>query len=248
MKKKLVMVSLIMSAFFGTAQATLISTGPDTFGYSGNAIGSNLRDISASGAFISLTDDQTSGAIGMGFGFNFYGLNYTNAFVSSNGFMGFSPGMSHGCCSGPLLPDIDFPNNLIAGLWEDFNSPQGNIRTQTLGVVGSREFVVGFYDVAHYFNGPLVTFEMIIHEGTNNIELQYGNIVSDGGIHTIGIENLTGTDGLQVLNSSTLDFSNTGYLISGNTVIPEPAAIWLFGLGLIGLAGRRKKLVRLSGK
>jgi len=246
MKRRLLgaISACFMFNFSVDAQAAFLpNTGPDTFGYSGAAITADLRDISTSGAFLGLGDDQTSSALNIGFSFGFYGNSYTTAYVSSNGFMGFTAGMPQGCCSGLALPQTDSVNNLIAGLWEDLNNPQGNIRYQTLGTAGSREFVVGFYDVQHYLGGSPVTFEMILHEGSNAIEFQYGSITSDGGQHSVGIENAAGTDGLQVLlSSSSLDFGNTGYLIVPSAV-PIPATVWLFGSGLLGMIGiaRRKK-------
>ncbi len=207
--------------------------GPDAFGHVAMAIAPNLRNISASGTFIPLSDDQVSGAIPLGFSFNFYGVPQSQVFVSSNGFMSFNSGSS-GCCSGLPLPQNDFLNNVIAGFWEDLNAPQGNIRHQTIGPVGSRQFIVGFYNNPHFNNGPQVTFEMILHETSNNIELQYGSAPSDGGIHSVGIENATGTDGLQIAFGN-VSFNNQAFLIT--TAVPEPSTLLLLGIGLVGLVG-----------
>lgn len=187
--------------------------GPDDFGYIGVPVPFNLRDISGSGTSVPLTDDQVSAAIPIPFSFKFYGIDYTQLFISSNGFVTFTPTGNDGCCSGVPLPQADVPNNLIAPFWEDLNNPQGNIRFQTLGTPGSREFVVGFYDVPHFSNGPRVTFEVILHENSNTIELQYASAPSDGDQHSIGIENADGTIGLQVAFGN-VSFNNEGFLLS----------------------------------
>ncbi|MBI2986154.1 MAG: hypothetical protein HYY45_05230, partial [Deltaproteobacteria bacterium] len=64
-------------------------------------------------------------------------------------------------------------------------------------------------------NGPQVTFEIILHEGSKNIELQYGPAPSDGGQHSAGIENSDGTIGLQIAFGN-VSFNNEGFLISGH--------------------------------
>lgn len=227
---------LLIVAYAAQLQAgTIGPKGPDAFGYAGNDIAYNLRDISASGTFLSLGDDSVSGALSIGFNFGFYGTTFSSTHVSSNGFLDFDGGSDSGCCSGRALPDVDGTSGgIIAGFWEDLNVPQGNIRYQTLGTVGSREFVVGFYDVAHYIGVTPVTFEMILHEGSGNIEFQYASAASDGGLHSIGIESPDETIGLQVLLQSSgtpLPLSSQGYLISTSApAVPEPASVAVFGL------------------
>jgi len=242
------MAALLLSV--NASAVPLPATGPDAFGYSGSAITNNLRDISSTGTPLILSDDETSGALNIGFNFGFYGNSYSQAYVSSNGFMGFTAGMGDGCCSGLVLPEVDSYNNLIAGLWQDLDPdyyypPTISVFYQTLGAVGSREFVVGFYDVQHIGGIYPVTFEMILHEATNNIELQYGSIESDyDKYHTVGIENATGTVGLQVFRGDQdLDFDNTGYLITTSQV-PESATLSLMGLGLAGIGYRRRQLMK----
>jgi hypothetical protein len=190
----------------GLASATEFP-GPDDFGYTAQNIPFNLRDVSTSGTQVSLKDDEVSDAIPLGFSFNFYGKDYTEVFISSNGFLTFTEDTDPGCCQRLPLPTEDDINNLIAGFWHDLNPRGGGeIRYETLGTEGNKEFVVGFYDVPHY-RGPPVTFEMILHEGSNSIELQYASAPTD---HTVGIENAEGTIGLQI----PVGFLNQGFLFS----------------------------------
>ena len=210
-------------------------------GFAVTPIASDLRDISASGTFVPLTDDAMSGAVPIGFSFNFYGNIYSEVYISSNGFFTFSSGQSNGCCSGEDLPEPSDPNNLVAGFWEDLNLPQGNIRYETLGVAPDREFVVGFYDNPHFIGGVAVTFEMILHESTNNIEFQYGDAPSDGGTHTVGVENANGTVAT-LISYGDIGCSQEGFLLEseyiGNKPVPalsNTALVIL--LVLLGLAG-----------
>ena len=91
----------------GAANATLFP-GPDAAGYTGTSIPNNLRDISSSGTLVpggvNSCDDCVSGALPIGFSFDFYGNTYTDAFVSSNGFVTFNNNPRAGCCAGQHLP------------------------------------------------------------------------------------------------------------------------------------------------
>jgi hypothetical protein len=182
--------------------------------YTETVLPSNMRDISASGTALVLTDDQVSGPIAIGFLFNFYGNTYSTAYVSSNGFVTFDSSGGSGCCSGQALPNPDTPNNLVAGYWEDLDPPEGagNVRVQTLGTAPDRMFVVGFYNVQHFPSGNASTFEMILHEGSDNVELQYGVGSTDGGDHSIGIESASGIFGHQVAYGNVSIF-DTGRLL-----------------------------------
>jgi hypothetical protein len=233
----------------GPANATSFP-GPDGAGYTGTTITNNLRDISSSGTFVSLSDDQVSGAIPLGFSFAFYGNTYSQAYISSNGFLTFNSGADDGCCGGAVLPSLGGdPSNLVAGLWTDLNNPQGNIRYQTLGSPGSRQFVVGFYDVPYFYDGNTNTFEMILHEGSNAIELQYGALGQDTHVVSSGIENSPGTIGLQIFRGAAdpteqQTLQNQGFLITpqvGETPIPAALPLFASGLGALGLLGWRRK-------
>jgi len=241
------MTGIVALGFTASLPARAVSSpGPDAFGYSSTEIANSLRNISTTGTFIGLGDDQVSGAVPLGFNFDFYGTTYSQAYVSSNGFLTFNSGSNNGCCSGPFLPNSSSnPSNLIAGFWNDLNVPQGNIRYQTLGTAGSQQFVVGFYDVQHYYFGPPVTFEMILLEGSNDIELQYGNAPNDGSSVTIGITNNNSTDALTLVNSDfnfDVGISNRGFLFTH----PVPGPLPIFGVAAaFGYSRKlRKRIVR----
>lgn len=196
--------------------------GPDTFGYLGSSLPLNLRDISVSGADIGLDDaDDEVATVAIGFTFSFYGVDYTSVEVSSNGFITFSPTGSAQCCSGETIPTAGDPDNFIAAWWEDLDAGEGGIiRAQTLGTPGSREFVVGFYDVRDNDDPANVTntFEIILHEGTNDVEVQVLTAQFDDVDDKVsGIENADGTDGIEVVF---LEASDPGYA-NGDEVLAD---------------------------
>jgi hypothetical protein len=172
----------------------------------------NFQDISATGTALILGDDEVTGALPLGFSFSFFGTDYTDVYVSSNGFITVLPGQSSGCCSGQPLPTAGDPNGVIAAWWEDFNVPQGNIRYQTLGTPGSRTFIAQYTNVAHFNGGPQVTWQIKLFEGSNEIQVHYPNAATDGGTHSAGIENTTGTIGNQFYIGTAALPANTAVL------------------------------------
>lgn len=226
--------------------------GPDAFGHLATPVPVNLRDVEAAGNDIGLdSSDDATAVQAIGFDFLFYGASYNQVEISSNGFMSFNLTGEDACCSGETIPTAGGSiDNYIAGYWEDLDPSEGGvIRTLTVGAFGSREFIVGFYDVADNDDpaNSVNTFEMILHEGTNNIELQYGQIqFEDVDDKVIGIENAGGTDGLELLfvessapfvNGDIL-LANQGFLI---TIVPEPSSILLLSLcACVGSVRRRR--------
>jgi hypothetical protein len=188
-------------------------------------IASNLRNVRVTGNFVSLARNFVSGPIALPFAFRFYGQQYSSLRVSSSGFVTFDDSNAAGCCSAQGLPTPGAPNNMIVGYWEDLVTPfapglDGEVRYQTLGVAPARLFVVGFYAITHYpiGNHP-VTFEIILHEQGNKIEVQYGGVSDDrdGEPASAGIENADGTVGVTigVGEQALADFlANRGFLIT----------------------------------
>lgn len=246
---KSAIISLFVMTTAVASAAILPSTGPDSYGYTGAPIDANLRNIGTTGIRGPAGDDVLSSPVPIGFNFSFYGTSYSQLIISTNGFVTFSDWKgANGCCEGLPLPTPSgepVPGNLIAGFWTDLETGRGQMVYQTLGNPGSREFVVGFYDVAYCCGrSPSATFEIILREGSNNIELQYGRVTPGlGNPFSIGIENLSGTSGLTAAYGASTQEANLpspqGYLFTAP--VPEPSSFALIGLGIAGLAAVRRR-------
>jgi len=167
------------------------------------------------GSLVVLGDDQVSGNLPIGFTFNFFGVTYTDFYISSNGFITFSNGGSSGCCSGYLLPTFDGVENVICWGWNDLYPPgSGTITYETIGTAPTRKLLVTFTDQWHCCSGPAVnTAQIVLSESTNIIEIHSTVVTNDGSTCTQGIENAAGTIGYETPGrNSTLWTANNDYV------------------------------------
>lgn len=186
--------------------------GDEGYGYSwidSDEIGGpefNWMDISATGIAIYLSDDDSE-MLTMPFDFEFYGEDYSQIYVSSNGFISFDSGNASSY-SNTQLPTSSTPNNLIAGFWDDLNpSSGGNIYYEAT----DNQIIIQFSNVQHYNSSDMVSFQYILSDN-GTIQLQYLDVGNDFSENTVGIENIDGTDGLQVA-------FNTAYLHDSLSVL-----------------------------
>jgi N-acetylneuraminic acid mutarotase len=130
----------------------------------------------------------------IGFSFTFYGSIYTDFYISSNGFIGFGPAGSSGCCSGQPIPSSDGINNIIAAAWTDLYSPGGGgVFYETRGQAPNRYLIVAYQQIPWCceFGVDRVTSQIVLYEGTNAIEIHTGH-QSSGHIYTQGTEDANG--------------------------------------------------------
>jgi hypothetical protein len=185
--------------------------GPDAFGYRGeSSAGGKFPHqwnsiAGAPGATqLFLTDDSAAGPIPIGFTFRHYDGLFTDAYLSSNGYIALS---ANGATTiSGTLPSTGTPQGVIAGAWTDWNPGcnTGTLHYGTFGAAPNRFFVYQFTDIDRfsYCGGtPEGTFQIILHEA-GWVEMQYLSIALPIGSVTIGIENLAGTDGLTYLNGA----------------------------------------------
>jgi uncharacterized membrane protein len=139
-------------------------------------------------------DDIVSGALPIGFDFNYYGKNYNKFYVSTNGLLQFeNPTTSY---SNYCLPAL---NNTLYVFWDDLRTnvagkTKGTIKYETQGEAPERKLIVQWTN--QYFYGsnlPMGTFQAILYEGSNQIKYQYSSLNdnrSKGKEATIGIQGM----------------------------------------------------------
>ncbi len=135
-----------------------------------------------------ITGDDDSKVFSLPFTFNFYGVNYNQVSICSNGFLSFT---STSTSYQPKdIPNSDEPNALIAPFWRDLNpSATGEITYYS----DATKFVVTWQGVKNYANSNTQTFQVIL-KSDGTIIFQYQNITNDV-TTVIGIENQDGTAG-----------------------------------------------------
>lgn len=165
------------------------------------------EDISGSGTDIIglMDDDNYAGPYELGFDFPFYGSNYQQIYIGSNGIIGFAA-EDMGLRVRTSLPTATTPNNIIAWLWDDLdptdlNNTDAHVYLDTT----DDRFVISFVDYPEYSAaaGDVITAQVIL-EQTGHIKLQYLSVAPgfDVSFGTVGIENAAATDGLEIAFAS----------------------------------------------
>jgi hypothetical protein len=173
-----------------------------------------------SGTVISSSDDATHGPFNIGFTFNFFGNNYTQFYVGSNGWIGFSASQTTGYTAA-YIPNTGSPRNVIMADWEDLFPGSTNIYYTTIGSAPNRKLVVSFNAVPHYScRSNLHTFQFVLYETTNVIDINYqSKPLCVGNNATAGLVNIDNTNVVPVGGRNASAWSTTN-----NTVRFTPSA------------------------
>jgi subtilisin family serine protease len=169
---------------------------PDSAGYACNGV---VTEWTPGTDLLALTGDQALSTIGMPFPFTFYGRTYTTVTVTTNGFLTFDRAVFSS--TNRPIPSTAFPNAGVYPFWDDLVvDAAGGIYTAVLGSAPQRRFVIEWRN-ATFFGAPgRVTFEVVLHEN-GRVLMGYRALSSEaqarGASATIGVEDATGTVGLQ---------------------------------------------------
>ncbi|MDF3027152.1 MAG: hypothetical protein K0S23_1459 [Fluviicola sp.] len=156
-----------------------------------------------------LSDDSYSGLIPIGFTFNFYGANYTNCVIGSNGLISFNAANANTGCPWSLvgmgtLPqtaNLTTTRNSAMLFYSDINpsqAPIGPIKYQTIGTAPNRKFVVLFESVnAFQCQNTCYYGAIVFYETSNIIDMMIGQKPNcatwNGGLAIQGVHNSAGT-------------------------------------------------------
>ena len=182
------------------------------------------------GTLVTSVDDAVYGPFNIGFTFCYWGNQYTQMYIGSNGWVGFSPGQPIAFTSQSIPSTNMFvPRNCIMGPWYDLNpgiagamppTPIQYIYYQMYGISPNRFMVVSWN------NSPL--YQCISLRGTQQIILfEDGRIQNNilekrvcaawaGGTATQGLHNISGTQAIVVPGRNSSQW----------TVLPSQPQTW----------------------
>jgi hypothetical protein len=88
----------------------------------------------------------------------------------------------------------------------------------TDGVAPNRRFIAQWTNVTEFNLTTSSTFQVILYEGSNNIEFRYGSMAVRGGCdQTVGVENADGSAGLNLDEETFIGDGNRATLITSTT-------------------------------
>lgn len=182
-----------------------IPTGADTTICDGAPLTMYARNNGYASHPVSLSvDDQYSGSFPIGFTFNFYGNNYTNFVISSNGYITFNTSVAGGSSAwsiGSGIPANAALHNAAAGVYADLYLPSGgNVTYGVAGVAPYRKLVVNFCNVALFScTSNRTSFQIVCYETSNVVEIHTKRKDActswNSGYAIQGVENNAGTAG-----------------------------------------------------
>ncbi len=202
--------------------------GPDAYGYRwidsdepGGPV-FNWYEISTIGTQITTwtsgTADDGSVIVPLPFQFNFYGTDYNQLKICTNGWVGFDIASTTNAYLNGAIPSTAVPNNAIYPFWDDHD-------LRTSGQVfyhhdaANNRFVIEYKDVPHFSVGGPYTYQVMLYSD-GRIYFQYLSMADPLNSATIGVENSTGTIALQTV-------FNAAYMHNNLAIKIEKGLAWV---------------------
>ena len=174
-----------------------------------------------------LSGDDAATSVALPSAFTFYGQTYTSVNVSTNGLLDFAA--ADASFTNDTIPSGATPNLSIYPYWDDmFVDASSSVRTASLS--SPNRFVIEWSNPYFYGDSSRrVSFEAILYLDTGRILLQYSGIANDareqGNSTTVGIENATGSAGIQYSYNEAALSDAQGILFTPGAAPPPGLAI-----------------------
>lgn len=160
-------------------------------------------------------DDCRWDNITLPFSFRFYGNVFNAVNISSNGWVGLGPTNSTTTGLGVALPNAAAPNNVIHGITADFDlrtASGGTLEYYETGFAPNRKFIISYNNVRFFSGGGFATFQIVLFETTNQVEIHTYDCSNTTLAKAQGIENANGTVAQVVSGrNNTSNWTATGY-------------------------------------
>lgn len=188
------------------------------------------NDIAATGTAVTTwiptgtfsgTDEGYAGPFNFGFNFKFYGNTKTQFYLGSNGFICFAP-VTGNAFSNAAIPTAAEPNDLISPFWDDLDAKApGTVHYKQDG----NKMIIQWTNYQKYSGTASYTWQVHIYSG-GKIIMYFKEMTGTINSATVGIENGTGTIGLQTAYNSTYIKNNLAvkysaepdWLVTSNTL------------------------------
>ncbi|GIF38688.1 carboxypeptidase regulatory-like domain-containing protein [Actinoplanes xinjiangensis] len=165
------------------------------------------QDFVTAGTVQDWTGDDAAWQTTAPFPIKLYGETTTKPWISSNGFVSFSPEGATNAQPTPIPSEGDkaAPHAAVYAFWEDWVvDDSGAIATQTIGTAPNRQWIVEWRNVHRWDNDSArVTFEAVFGEN-GSIEFRYTDLadhpISRGAGAVVGIEGAGGVIGFEYLD------------------------------------------------
>lgn len=242
MKKLIILLTLCILAGVTAALITDFYAPPVSSAGTYTAITGTTPAVSGNGYF---PDEELTVAIPLGFSFSYCGVDYTQAKMSTNGYLAMGSAhewfYSYENMLSSTSPEY-YP--FIAPLWDDLMCE--NMSYTTTGTAPNRVFIAQWANAYWDYGGnPGQNFQVKLYETSNKIEFVYGPMITPSyPSATIGINMAPGgtgnfysiTPGNPISSSTTIENDNINsitYLTSGTTYtfnaalpsVPNPAIV-----------------------
>jgi len=187
--------------FTGTEDGTIAEGVPPGNYVAGYVLSSDTTGmIAITGGFAGPTGDNEHSDVGIGFAFNYLGINYSQVRINTNGWISLNLTGDDGTSfNNTFLFNTSAPETALAPWWDDLNADGSSaIIYKTEGTAPFRVFTAEWKNILSYSSiaTARLNFQVKLYETTNIIEFHYGSITgtthntSEGA--SIGIKDATG--------------------------------------------------------